>query len=204
MSDVFYSRWRDLFGGGADEAQRELIDAYSSSGRHYHNVDHIAALLALSAEHAASLTDRPAVDLAIFYHDAVYVPTRSDNEAKSAALAYERLGALGLPAVQVECVARYIEATKHAGAEPTGESDLDHLLDFDLSILAAEPAPYETYAAAIRREYSIYPDLLYRPGRAKVLRAFLAMPRLYRVPALAARWEAAARANLERELAQLG
>ncbi len=38
----------------------------------------------------------------------------------------------------------------------------------------------------------------------KVLKRFLAMPRIYRVPALAARWEAAARANIAAELAGLG
>ena len=200
---VLTDRWREITGANADRAFDELVTAYSGKGRHYHNLDHIEALLALSGEHAARLTDRDTVDLAIFYHDAVYEPTRSDNDAKSAALAQQRLAELEAPADRIAKVARYIEATKHAGAAPTGDGDLDHLLDFDLSILAAEPAAYEAYARAIGKEYAIYPDLLYRPGRAKVLRAFLAMPRIYRAPELAATWEAAARANLAAELGRL-
>jgi predicted metal-dependent HD superfamily phosphohydrolase len=70
-------------------------------------------------------------------------------------------------------------------------------------LLAAEPAEYEAYAAAIRREYSVYPDLLYRRGRASVLAKLLAMPPLYRTPALKAQWEKRARENLARELAGL-
>lgn len=226
MSAIIADRWRSLLGSEAEAGLRELIARYGDAGRHYHNLDHIAALLALSEEQASSLADRGTVDLAILYHDAVYAPSRKDNEEASAALARERLTELGRPAAQVETVARYIEATKHAGADASvgrssagvdaslgrsgagadatvGNSDLDHLLDFDLSILGAEPAAYEAYAAGIRREYAIYPDLLYRPGRAKVLRAFLAMPRIFRVPALAERWDAQARANLSNELARL-
>ena len=99
---------------------------------------------------------------------------------------------------------RFVEATKHAAAAATSDTDLDHLLDFDVSILAAEPVAYEAYARAIRKEYAIYPDLIYRPGRAKVLRAFMAQPSIYRAPELAAMWEARARVDLAAELARLG
>ncbi len=204
MNAVVARRWGELVGIGADQELRELIACYGGAGRHYHTIDHIVALLQLTGEHAAGLSDRDAVDLAILFHDAIYEPSRRDNEEASAALARGRLPGLGVPPAQIEKIAHYIEATKHTGAGPTGDSDLDHLLDFDLSILAAEPMQYEAYAAAIRREYSIFADLLYRPGRAKVLRAFLAMPRLYRVPELAARWEGPARANLTTELARMG
>lgn len=203
----FEARWREIWpspsNGAADAARAELIAAYGAAGRHYHDAAHVTALLALSAEYAASLADRDAVDLAIFYHDAIYDPQRGDNEARSADMVRSRLAAQGLATDYVAKIARWIEATKHAGGGPSGDSDLDHLLDFDLSILAAEPAVYAAYAAAIRREYSVYPDVLYRPGRAKVLRAFLAMPRIYRVPALAASWEQPARINLATELAGL-
>jgi predicted metal-dependent HD superfamily phosphohydrolase len=209
---TFRQRWWELAASfPACEAQaadelRLLEQAYCDGGRHYHGIGHIVALLALSREHRGALEDPAAVDLAIFYHDAVYRASRNDNEAASAALARERLTLLGVPVPLVEKVARYVEATRHeAPSLATGrDCDLDHLIDFDLSILAAPADAYDAYAAAIRSEYSIYPDLLYRPGRAKVLRAMLAMPVLYRVPELRARWEGLARANIERELTRLG
>ncbi len=87
------ARWRE-FGAcfRADEAQRRealgvMLDAYSGAGRHYHDIGHIDSLLELSRAHRAALADPLAVDLAILYHDAVYEPSRTDNEAASAALA---------------------------------------------------------------------------------------------------------------------
>jgi predicted metal-dependent HD superfamily phosphohydrolase len=208
------ARWDELAracwpraAGGENERERDrLLAAYAAPGRHYHDLRHIDSMLALSAAHRGALRDASAVDLAILYHDAVYEPARKDNEQASAAMARQALTALGVAAPLVDKVARYIEATEHLGASAPADTDpdLDHLIDFDLSILAAEPADYDAYAAAIRREYAIYPDLLYRPGRAKALAKLIAMPKLCRVPALAAMWEAKARGNLERELGGLG
>lgn len=185
-----------------------LVAAYSSAERHYHDIHHIDALIDLSRVHRGALNDPVAVDLAIYYHDAVYDPSRHDNEEASAALARTALSALGLKSQSIARIAHLIEATKHIGGggpeAGAADTDLDHLLDFDLSVLAAETEVYGVYAAAIRREYSIFPDDAYRKGRARVLTALLSMPALYRVPALAATWEARARCNLKRELSSLG
>ena len=206
------ARWRELGSifradeGSCSEALGGLIEAYSGAARHYHDCRHIDALLELSRAHRTLLADPVAVDLAIIYHDAVYEPSRPDNEAASGAMAAGWLGRLGVSDFLIDKVCGYIEATKHVGGAPeagVADPDLDHLLDFDLSVLAAEPAVYDAYAAAIRREYSVYPDTLYRRGRAGVLTKLLAMPSLYRTPALKAQWEIRARENLARELAGL-
>ena len=205
------ARWcalLDRLGVGAGAAAptfAELVRAYSESGRHYHTLDHIAALLDLLDQHGEGLADRSAVELAIFFHDIVYVPTRSDNEAESATLARERLTALGLPAGLIARVADLILATQH-GIEPAErcDADLALLLDLDLSVLAADRSIYAAYARAIRSEYAVYPDEVYRPGRRRVLDQFLARPRIYQTSRLHSLWDAAARANLTWELAELG
>lgn len=183
------------------------MSAYTGPARHYHGLDHIDALLSLSAQHRAELRDPVAVDIAIYFHDAVYDPARRDNEMASAALARTELGMLGARRDLIDTVAAYIEATAHTAAtalaHPGHDTDLDHLLDFDLSALAAEPHNYDAYALAIRREYAIYPDDAYARGRARVLEGLLESKCLYRVPALSAMWEVRARANLARELASL-
>src|SRR5438552_3220534 len=113
------ARWRALFdrpgvdAGAAGPTFAELVCAYSEPGRHYHTLDHIASLFRQLDQHGDGLVDRSAVELAIFFHDAVYVPTRSDNEAASAALARERLTNLGLPAGLIATVADLILATRH-------------------------------------------------------------------------------------------
>lgn len=178
-----------------------------SAGRHYHDVSHVEALLSLTRVHRAALLEPVTVDLAVYYHDVVYDPARRDNEALSAAFARESLARLGILQGLADTVALYVMATAHMAAPvqlPAGaDPDLDHFLDFDLSILAAPAAEYDRYAAAIHREYAIYSDPDYARGRAAVLRKLLASRALYRVPVLAADWEAAARANMTRELGRL-
>jgi predicted metal-dependent HD superfamily phosphohydrolase len=179
----------------------ELAQAYAQPGRHYHNLDHIAALLELLDRHGHDVRNRDAMELAIFFHDAVYVPTRSDNEAASAALAREQLTGLGVQDDLIAEVERLILATRHGQsvADAGSDPDLALLLDLDLSILGAERATYAAYAQAIRSEYAIVPDTIYRPGRRRVLAEFLGRPHIYATPGLREAWEAAARANLEWE-----
>lgn len=193
-----------LAAADAEAVLGELVRAYAEPHRRYHTLDHIAALLRLLDQHGAGLGDRDAVVLAILFHDAVYDPARRDNEAASATLASERLTRLGLPAPLVAKVERFIRATQHGHAAPdTADADLALLLDLDLSVLASPWEAYRAYAEAIRQEYSIYPDALYRPGRRRVLEAFLAQERIYLTGPLRSLWESTARTNLARELADL-
>jgi predicted metal-dependent HD superfamily phosphohydrolase len=181
-----------------------LLAAYNEPHRAYHTVAHIAALLALFDVHGGSARDPDALRLAILYHDAVYDPRRSDNEAVSADVAKRDLTALGAGTPLMDRVAQLILATQHgAHAVNPVDTDLALLLDLDLSVLAASPADYDVYAAAIRREYRHVPELLYRPGRRRVLQTFLDAGQLYLTPSLRAQWGQPARANLAREIAGL-
>ena len=143
----------------------------------------------------------PVVGFAIWFHDAIYAPLAGDNEEASAELARARLRLMALDARLIDRVATFILATKrHELLEASPE--LEIFLDLDLSILASPKDVYDEYARAVRREYRPVPEALYRHGRRKVLRGFLARPRLYYSP-LADRFEARARENIARELARL-
>ena len=193
-------------GSASAKLWSELVAAYAEPWRHYHTMDHIGALLALRRQHAGLFRNQVAVDLAIFLHDVVYEPRRSDNEAASAAWARSRLPALACSPDLVDMVACAIEMSRHdaaslAAVDPA--SDLALFLDLDLSILAADAPIYTAYTQAIRHEYAIYPDLIYRPGRAKVLHGFLARPAIYCSPPFRAAWEARARTNIAAEIQAL-
>ena len=210
MSDESARRWLDLMtrlgidANAARPALAELLALYGETGRHYHTLDHIAALLRLLDAHGRAVSDRDAVELAIFFHDAIYDPQRSDNEAASAALAGKRLTTLNLPVGPVAKVERYILATRHgASGWLPDDADLALLLDLDLAVLGAERSAYAAYAQAIRDEFRMYPDDVYRAGRKKVLSAFLARPQIYGTPALRALWEATAQDNLAWEIGEL-
>jgi predicted metal-dependent HD superfamily phosphohydrolase len=97
----------------------------------------------------------------------------------------------------------YILATQHGQSAPGIDADLAPLLDLDLSILAAAPAVYRTYAQAIRLAYAHVPDELYRLGRGRILEGFLARDRIYRTEQLHALWDEHARANIASETSDL-
>src|SRR5882757_9391535 len=129
--------------------QDALIAAYTAPGRHYHNLAHIRDCLVKLA-HVDGLSDaeRDILSEAIWWHDLVYDPTRSDNEELSAQLAEAHVG----PDIARE-VGRLIRLTKTHQVEPADRLGAI-LISIDLSVLGAEPARYDAYAAAIRKEYA--------------------------------------------------
>jgi predicted metal-dependent HD superfamily phosphohydrolase len=174
---------------------RNLLERWAEPHRRYHNTAHLAALLSIVDEQIGAA----AVKLAAWYHDAIYDPTRSDNEELSAELAREQLGQLGVESAEV---VRLVLLTKsHVPRDDDVNGKL--LCDADLAILASTVDGYRRYAASIRDEYAHVPDDAFAPGRAAVLEHLLALPVLFHTPQLRDRWEAAARANVEAELRSL-
>jgi predicted metal-dependent HD superfamily phosphohydrolase len=178
-----------------------LVAAHAEPHRHYHDLEHVVEVLKVVGRLGRSCDNPSAVQLAAWYHDAVYDPTSRDNEVRSADLAGTELVALGLDARLMEKVMELIRATDHR--ERPANADAGALLDADLAILGAGEARYRRYADAIRREYAHVPDADYRVGRAAVLERFLARSRLYHTETLFLEAEAAARRNLAAELAAL-
>ncbi|QDY10836.1 metal-dependent phosphohydrolase [Micromonospora sp. HM134] len=185
-------------------AGSDLLARWREPHRRYHTAHHLRAVLDLVDRHA-DLADRPErVALAAWTHDAVYDPRAAAdaNERASAELAGTLLTGLGVPAATVAEVRRLVLLTAGHRTAP-GDRDGALLCDADLAVLATPPEVYDGYAAAIRAEYAHVPEADFRTGRARVLDGLLALPALFRLPPLAARWEAPARANLGRELASL-
>jgi predicted metal-dependent HD superfamily phosphohydrolase len=181
----------------------DLLRRYGEPHRRYHTTEHLAAVLDHVDELAAEAGDAEAVRLAAWFHDAVYDPSRGDNEERSAVLAERMLADTDLPAETIAEVARLVRLT--TTHDPR---DDDHngavLCDADLAILAAPPDRYAAYAASVREEYAAVPDDAFRAGRAEVLRSLLELPALFRTAPARERWEAAARHNLQTELMLLG
>lgn len=180
-----------------------LEAAYAEPHRRYHTRAHIEDCLdKLARVEGITTAERRRLTWAIWWHDAVYDPRRSDNEAASAELALADLAALGVEEADRREVARLIRLT--AGHEAAQDDRLGAILvSIDLSILAAEPSRYDAYAAQVRAEYAHVPEAAFRSGRAAVLKRFLAATSLFPEPGMARIWDAPARANLARELAGL-
>lgn len=186
--------------------ETELAALYRQPGRHYHGLAHVEALLALLDEHRALLGDPEAVEAAIWFHDAIYDSRRSDNEARSARLAVEKLSSSVEPA-RLARIVGMIEATATHGlpdfGDATANGDAAFFLDMDLSILGAPQAAFDSYEAAIRREYAWVDGKAWRSGRAAVLKKFLARRAIFHTETFRKRCEAQARKNIARSLAAL-
>jgi predicted metal-dependent HD superfamily phosphohydrolase len=184
---------------GPEAIGTDLLRRYAEPHRRYHTVEHLAEVLDHVEELAPEADDAGAVRLAAWFHDAVYDPSRGDNEERSAALAERMLAGTGQPARTVAEVSRLIRlTTTHDPRE--GDRNGAVLSDADLAILAATPDRYAAYAAAVREEYAAVPDEAFREGRAEILRSLLDLPALYRTAPARERWESAARHNVGTEL----
>lgn len=216
-------------GGAAAPAVRvfaELERRYAEPQRHYHTLEHVEHVLdvldLLDGDEAADPHPGRAVDpasagrtwglgaavdpgvrrLAAWWHDAVYDPTRADNEEASARLVEEHGADLGVSdAVQAE-TCRLIRLTAGHQVDPADETGA-RFVDADLAILGADAAGYDRYARGVRAEYGALDDATFRAGRAAFLDGLLTRPRLFHTAVAHARFDAAARANLARERAGL-
>jgi predicted metal-dependent HD superfamily phosphohydrolase len=185
----------------AEKLWKELVMHYSDGKRHYHTLNHLHCLLIQILTYKDAITDLDAILFALYYHDAVYDVLRKDNEEKSAELAEERMRSLSVPREKIELSKQHIVATK--AHTLTTNPDTNLFTDADLSILGANWDTYYTYSQQIRQEYSIYPDLLYKPGRKEVLRHFLEMARIFKTDYFFNAYENQARENIEKELSLL-
>jgi predicted metal-dependent HD superfamily phosphohydrolase len=141
--------------------------------------------------------DREAVELAAWFHDAVYEIGADDNEARSAELARELLASSPV----LDEVTRLVLVTK---THQVADDDINAavLSDADLSVLGSEPAHYRAYARAVREEYAEIPDDKFSSARAQVLAELLAGPIFHTAPGRR-RWEENARSNVADEIRQL-
>ncbi|QBI21918.1 hypothetical protein ER308_05155 [Egibacter rhizosphaerae] len=188
---------------GADDILRAVVARYGEPHRRYHTLEHVAEVLEgidRLIEAGEPAEDPLAVELAVWFHDAVHDATADDNEERSAALAVELLSGAGLASERVDRVADLVMATKsHLPSSP----DAALLVDADLAILGADPERYDRYAADVRAEYAHVDDARWAEGRRDVLTRFLERPLLYHTGTMRRERGAMAIANLQREIAAL-
>jgi predicted metal-dependent HD superfamily phosphohydrolase len=180
------------------ELWSEIAKQHSSKMRYYHSLDHLDHMMLQLQQVQSAIELWDAVVLAVAYHDIIYNPLRSNNEERSAAIAVERLTAAGVDADTVARTHRHILASK--AHMMSADQDTNYFTDADLSVLGARLEVYKQYADHVRKEYRYFPDLVYIPGRKKVLRHFLDMPRIFKTEHFYLNFETQAHQNLLWEL----
>lgn len=178
----------------------ELEKAYQNNSRAYHNLSHLENMFDEWEQCQIIHQNQQGLEWAIFYHDIIYKATKKNNELKSAQLCEERLKELDIPTdVRSLCFEMIIATQKH---QKSDNETINLMLDLDMSILGQSWEAYQTYYEGVRKEYAIYPDFLYHPGRVKVLQTFLQQP-IFHTSFFKDKYEAKAIENIKTEIAFL-
>jgi len=198
-------RWLDLMNSlGFDEnaeTYQALYDAYTEPHRRYHTIEHISAMLK-HLELAVDRVRQPSlVELALWFHDAIYAPFSSNNEADSAAWAVQFLKDNHASDKNIDVVFDLILATEHTSQASTHDQAL--LVDIDLSILGTPEDVFKQFEKDIRFEYKRVPYFLYKKKRKAVLQSFLDRDAIYQTTFFLDKFETRARHNIELALQQL-
>ena len=200
-------RWEALWISlGAVSGARKVYEAlsayYSEPHRAYHTMDHIAACLG-EFDRSRHLALRPLeVEMAIWFHDAVYDTSASDNEEKSAELAFNTLTRHNVAESVARRISDLVLATKHGGCPAGGDAEL--ITDIDLSILGRPRQEFDRYEEQIGLEYRHVPEELFNVAREDILKGFLARDRIYLTDFFRNRYEKRARENLMQSIRRLG
>ncbi|RXM40800.1 hypothetical protein BOQ62_04325 [Chryseobacterium sp. CH21] len=177
---------------------QEIETKYSEKGRHYHNLFHLENMFRELEAVRMNISDFTALSFSVFYHDVIYDAASKANEEKSAAKAVKRLAELHIHQDTISIISEQILATK--SHHRSDHEDTNYLLDADLSVLGKDFKTYLEYTQNIRKEYSIYPEFLYKPGRKKVLKHFLEFESIFKTEYFKEKYEAQAKENIAAEL----
>ena len=199
------SRWQNLCDSLdiSDDGKifDKLVKAHAEPQRAYHTLDHIAACLR-HLDGVKSKTVRPQeIEMALWFHDAVYQPFSATNEEDSAQWAVDWLTERGTAEPVIDRIKDHILATKAHDAP----KDLDrrYMFDIDLSILGTPPDIYDEFEDNIRREYKRVPRIIFRKKRKAILKRFLSRSKIYMTSHFHNALEEKARDNIARAISKL-
>lgn len=190
---------------GVSQAPKDVFDQllarYSEPHRAYHTLRHLDECFEKLAELRTEAIHIEEIEIAIWFHDAIYDVSSSVNEQKSAEWAKQIVATAGASQAAAERIYALVMVTCH-NAMPRG-MDETILVDVDLSILGASPDRFDEYERQVRQEYAWVPETMFRSERRKILKEFLNRRTIYNTKTFIARYEAQARINLERSVKNL-
>jgi predicted metal-dependent HD superfamily phosphohydrolase len=202
LAEWWERTWSDLrLPRPGSQVLDELLGRYAEPHRAYHTAQHLEECREQFWRVRSLAADPGAVQLALWFHDAIYDTRSPHNEEESAAWAVQVLAGVGAPTPLQDSVCGMILATKHNAAPYSPDAALT--VDIDLSILGALEPRFDEYEAQVRHEYSWVPEEAFWGARTKILHEFLARSRIYSTGSFYDRLEVPARANLQRSVARL-
>jgi predicted metal-dependent HD superfamily phosphohydrolase len=209
MTEALESRWVSFclkLGAKtkpALDAFEKLEKAYVSPTRHYHSFKHIQACLGLMDQYVPEDEWTKHVEMALWWHDYVYVPARPDNEEESMRAMHKEGRAMSLPELFIGQVADMIPYTKHNADLTFKPERYKYLVDVDLSILGEPEEVFDEYEKGVRAEYAFVPEAVFKARRAQILAEFLKRTYIFETDRFRSLFEGMARTNLKRSIEKL-
>ena len=195
--------WRQFGVGEPDPGLLPLLlDRYREAHRRYHTLQHLDACLAHFDAVRGQAQHAEEVEMALWFHDAIYQVRDASNEIQSAEWARSALLQGQADAQSARRVHALVMVTNHQTEPQTPDEAL--LLDVDLAILGAPSAQFDAYEKQLREEFASIPEVAFRSGRRKILTMFLHRQPIYRTDWFRQRFERQAKLNLGNSLSSLG
>jgi len=180
------------------DVYEKLIHAYAEKQRYYHSLKHLEYVLQAFYE-TKHLAEKPhEVELALWFHDAVYKIFSKDNELNSANWASDFLKQQNANTIQIQTVHQHIMATLHNA--PCASNDSALVVDIDLAILGTTADIYNRFEQNVRKEYRLIPGFIYNKKRKEILQSFLDRDSIYQHEYFQDKYESRARENLRKAI----
>ena len=196
----FERLWERCIGGGAGAVFDELDALYREPHRRYHTSAHVEHCLRCFDLAADRMDEPDAVEMALWFHDAVYDVPTEENELRSAELFAARAGGRGSERFRSK-VHRLIMVTTHR--EPPETLDESFIVDIDLSSFGLPWEEFLRDSLAVREEFPLVPDAEFYPRHRKFVESLVARPAFCFTEFFRNRHEARARKNIERIFARI-
>lgn len=194
----FQALWRrnllDTASDNAGAVHQQLVDAYSEPHRLYHRLPHIQHCLTMLEEVHSLLNHADSVALAIWFHDAVYVPGAGDNEQRST----DWFMAMTKDIFENDLrntVSALIMATLHGSIELT-EQDQKFMVDIDLSSFGMPWSVFSRDSVNVRAELPELTDQEFFPKQYAFGQRLLQNSRFFQSDYFYQHYETQARKNL--------
>ena len=196
----FEALWSLRIGAGAGAVFDELDALYGEPHRRYHTAAHIKHCLR-QFDLAVDRMDEPdAVEMALWFHDAIYDIPGKENELRSAELFAAKVDGRGSEQFR-SVVHRLIMATTHRA--PLETLDESFIVDIDLSSFGLPWEEFLRDSRAVRAEFPHVSDAEFYPKQKKFLESLVARPEFCFTEFFRDRHETRARENIERLCARL-
>jgi predicted metal-dependent HD superfamily phosphohydrolase len=201
----FQALWkRCLLAGAASDGVtvfQELKKRYSEPHRYYHTPNHISHCLREFDLATELMDDADAIEMGLWFHDAIYDPRASNNELKSAEL-FTACAGDRMDADFRRRVYDLILITIHP--EKPRSPDQEFMVDIDLSSFGLPWPAFRRDSNAVRNEYAHLSDKQFYPAQIRFLRSLLARPTFFFTEFFRNRYEETAERNIARHIDELG